>query len=107
MHKWGVIITLAVLCGLGSSQARADVIDWVTAKMVKDQLSDACGEDSDCAQAVDKQFDACLEKSDFLKYMNSPKSEEDKYLDSTFDFLYSCIVDKDGYPYFQAPEEDA
>ena len=101
-----VFIATALLLG-AQSVAVADVFDWVAARGVKSSLSDACEEDPACLKDLDDQFDACLEKSDFLKYMNAPTSEEDKYLDSTFDYIMSCIVDENGEPWFAMPEDDA
>ena len=98
-------IVLGALLLLGSLQATADVLDDAAAKMVKASLKDVCEDDTDCVKAVDKQFDACLEKSDFRKYMNASAADEDKYLASTFKHLYACIVDQDGDPYFAPPEE--
>ena len=97
-------IMLGVLLFAAHLSAAADVMDDAAAKMLKMSLKEVCEDDKECTSAVDEQFDACLAKSDFLKYMNASAADEDKYLDSTFKFLYTCIVDEGGNPYFEAPE---
>jgi hypothetical protein len=64
-----------------------------------------CGDDKECLKAVDEQFDACLRKSDFKKYIQGVASRGDKYLASVNAYLSSCIVNRDGEPYFTVPEE--
>jgi hypothetical protein len=98
-------LVLGALLLLGSLHATADVFDDTAAKKAKSSLKEACEDDTECVQAVDSQFDACLKDSDFEKYMNASPAEEDKYLASTFNHLYSCIVNQEGEPYFTAPEE--
>lgn len=99
-------IVLGSLLLLVHLHAAADATDdAAAAKMVKTTLRETCEDDAACRRAVDEQFDACLKKSDFKKYMNASEAEEDKYLDSTFKHLYSCIVSKDGEPYFAPAEE--
>jgi hypothetical protein len=98
-------IVIGALLLLGWLHATADASDDAAAKMVKSSLKEVCGDDAECTEAVDSQFDACLKKSDFKKYMDASPAEEDKYLASTFDHLYSCIVNRKGEPYFGASEE--
>jgi hypothetical protein len=96
---------LGALLLLGWLHATADALDDAAAKTAKSTLKEACEDDAECVEAVDSQFDACLKQSDFKKYMNASPAEEDKYLASTFNHLYSCIVNQEGEPYFAAPEE--
>jgi hypothetical protein len=97
-------IVVGALLLLVYPYAIADLADDAAAKMVKSSLKDVCEDDKDCLKAVDQQFDACLRKSDFKKYMDASPADEDKYLDSTFKYLYSCIVDADGDPLFTESE---
>ena len=103
MTKSGIAVGALLL--LAHLYATADVLDDAAAKMVKASLKDVCEDDKECLKALDKHFDACLKKSDFQKYMNASAAEEDKYLASTFKSLYACIVDENGQPIFEEPEE--
>ena len=68
--------------------------------MIKSQLIEICDEDKQCQDDVNDQYYPCLKNTDFLKYMNSVKSKEDEYLQSTMNQLSACILDGDDQPYF-------
>jgi hypothetical protein len=93
-----VLGTLLLLSHLHA--AAADVEAAAVAKAVKASLKEVCKDDRECLKAVDEQFDACLSKSDFKKFIDASPAEEDRYLASTNTYLLSCIVNRDGKPYF-------
>lgn len=97
----------AVVLGLIWTASYADAEADMAAKLVKQQLTESCEDDSDCAYAVRMQFDACHRKfrKEWQAYMDASGSEEDRYLTEYSNKLYACIVNEDGEPYFEYQPE--
>jgi len=98
-------LVLGTLLLLSHPHAIADEAADVAAKTAKAGLKEVCEDDKECLKAVDEQFDTCLKKSDFKKYINASPAEQERYMVSTRAYLFSCIVNRNGEPYFTAPEE--
>lgn len=71
---------------------------------IKSELIKACGkEDRACMADVDEQFFPCHERfrTYWQQYMEAGPGQEDAFLEQYYRGLYSCLVDKDGLPYFE------
>lgn len=77
--------------------------DNVLTAPMKLTLKYVCKDDDEaCVAAVDQQFDSCHAK--YKKYwddaLNSNSSNEDELMEKYNSRVTTCIVDKDGNPYF-------
>jgi hypothetical protein len=69
-------------------------------KTLKYGLTKNCDKDKECVAAVDEQLPTCIEKGDYKAVLRA-KGEQEAIEHERFSlFLFSCIVDNDGNPYF-------
>ena len=69
-------------------------------KTLKYGLTKNCDKDKECVAAVDEQLPSCIEKGDYKAVLRAPREQEDAENERFSRFLFTCIVDKDGNPYF-------
>jgi len=94
----GLIILLTSLFVFGCSEEAAE--RFAFEKTLKYGLTKNCDKDKECVAAVDEQLPTCIEKGDYKAVLRA-KSEQEAVEHERFSrFLFSCIVDKDGYPFF-------
>jgi len=97
MKTLGILLVSIFLWSCSESQ----VEEFAFRKTLELSLVDLCGEeDKKCIAAVKSQIGDCMEKSDWRKYFED-EDNEDELRRFTTEF-YSCIVDEDGYPYFES-----
>lgn len=81
-----------------ASFAGDSVEEFYFRKTLEHDLVEKCGEDTDCIETVKLQIKPCLGSADWNKFLkNSDDPVESNRFASAF---YSCIVDKNGEPYF-------
>ncbi|WMS85673.1 hypothetical protein [Pleionea litopenaei] len=79
----------------------------VTAKEIKSNLIKTCGKtDSSCISDVENQFPFCNQRyqNDWRLYLKANIQNQERFLQSYLDNLYSCIVDEKGNAYFSTVE---
>lgn len=90
------LLILLFLTGCSEKQ----IEEFAFRKTLEYELTDLCGDDKDCLAAIKDQTKACMEKSDWRKYLKDPDNKEElKRFTTEF---YACIVDPNGKPYFVA-----
>lgn len=95
---------LLTVCSVILLTACEQAINQSAALYIKSEIIKACGEeDRACMAAVDEQFFPChdVNKLHWDAYMRASPGEEDRHLNQYYQGLYSCIVDQDGYAYFE------
>ncbi len=70
-------------------------------KTLKFGLTKKCNEHQACIAAVDEQLPSCIEKGDYKKVLHSTGSKKAAEKERFSRFLFSCIVDSNGKPYFR------
>lgn len=93
MIKNTVIILLLLIGGCSAEQTEK----FVFQKVLEYQLKDDCGDDKECVHAVEEQIEACMEKSDWKRYV---ENDDDKELERFVNLFFPCFMDPNGNPYF-------
>lgn len=97
------ICGILFICLFLISCSEGGIEEFAFKKTLEISLIDLCGEeDKECIDAVKSQISGCMEKSNWRKYLES-EDDQDELNRFTKEF-YSCIVDKDGNPYFEPIE---
>ena len=98
MHR-GLIILITGLFLFGCSE---DAVErFAFEKTLKFGLTKNCDEDKECVAAVEEQLPSCIEKGDYKAVLRAPREQEDAENARFSRFLFSCIVDKNGDPFFE------
>jgi hypothetical protein len=92
------ILSLLILVVVLSACSEKQMEEFAFRKTLEYQLTDLCGEDEACIAAVKDQTRACMEKSDWYKYVSDQDNQAE--LDRFTTAFYACLVDPDGNPYF-------
>ncbi len=96
MRVFGILLMLVSLWSCSEGQME----EFAFRKTLELSLLDLCGEeDKQCIAAVKSQISGCMEKSNWRKYLQDQDNEEE--LNRFTSEFYSCIVDEEGYPYFE------
>lgn len=96
--KYGVIILITGLFLFGCSE---DAVErFAFEKTLKFGLTKNCDKDKECVVAVEKQLPSCIEKGDYKAVLRASGEKEAAEQERFSRFLFSCIVDNDGNPYF-------
>lgn len=96
MRIIGILSVLLVLCSCSDEK----IEEFAFRKTLEISLVDLCGEENkECIMAVKSQISACMEKSQWRKYLENEDNKEE--LNRFTKEFYACIVDKDGNPYFE------
>ena len=94
----GLIILTSCLFLLGCSE---DAVErFAFEKTLKYGLTKNCDTDKECVAAVEEQLPACIEKGDYQSLLRATGEQEAIESERFSRFLFSCIVDKSGNPYF-------
>ena len=97
MHR-GLIILITGLFLFGCSE---DAVErFAFEKTLKFGLTKNCDKDKECVGAVEKQLPSCIEKGDYKAVLRAKGEQEAVEQERFSQFLFSCIVDNDGNPYF-------
>jgi hypothetical protein len=97
MHR-GLIILITGLFLFGCSE---DAVErFAFEKTLKFGLTKNCDKDKECVVAVDEQLPTCIEKGDYKAVLRATGEQEAAEQERFSQFLFSCIVDNDGNPYF-------
>ena len=97
MHR-GLIILITSLFMFGCSE---DAVErFAFEKTLKFGLTKNCDKDKECVAAIDEQLPACIEKGDYKALLRAKGKQEAAEHERFSRFLFSCIVDKDGNPFF-------
>ena len=97
MHR-GLIILITGLFLFGCSE---DAVErFAFEKTLKFGLTKNCDKDKECVVAVEKQLPSCIEKGDYKAVLRASGEKEAVEQERFSQFLFSCIVDNDGNPYF-------
>jgi len=92
------ILLLLIPAVFLSACSEKQMEEFAFRKTLEYQLTDLCGEDESCIAAVKNQTRACMEKSDWYKFVKDQDNQTE--LDRFTTAFYACIVDPDGNPYF-------
>lgn len=97
MKVFGILFISLLLVSCSGDQME----ELAFRKTMEYTLADMCGkDDAECIAAVKVQTKGCMEKSDWKRYVDN-QDDEEEFNRFTKKF-YSCIVDKNGNPYFVA-----
>ena len=69
-------------------------------KTLKYGLTENCDKDKECIAAVEEQLPSCIEKGDYKTVLRAKGEQEAVEHERFSRFLFSCIVDENGNPYF-------
>jgi len=98
MMKLGVIILVTSLFMFGCSE---DAVErFAFEKTLKFGLTKNCDKDKECVAAVDEQLPTCIGKGDYKAVLRAKGEQEAVEHERFSRFLFSCIVDKNGNPFF-------
>ena len=89
-----LILMILLISGCSAEQAE----EFAFRKTMEYQLADDCGEDKECVKAVKEQIEACMEVSDWRKYVinNEDEAETNRFISRFF----PCFKDSNGDAYF-------
>ena len=94
----GLIILTSCLFLLGCSE---DAVErFAFEKTLKFGLTKNCDKDKECVTAVEEQLPSCIDKGDYKAVLRAKGEQEAVEHERFSRFLFSCIVDNDGNPYF-------
>ncbi len=95
MMKYFAFMIVLLIGGCTAEQAE----ELAFRKVMEYQLTDECGEDNKaCIEAVEEQIKACMEKSDWRKYVNN--GEDEAEMKRFINQFFPCFKDPNGNSYF-------
>jgi len=94
-----ISILFVSICILSCSAEETE--EFAFRKSFEFQLIRKCPENHpDCANDIKSQIKECMVESDWRKFLNDQENKEE--LKRFTEDIFSCIVDKDGRPYFES-----